>query len=284
MEQEETCIKTLIIESAEVLASNIIKELQGRLPVGECDFSPTLFKGVKSLLEEAYDLCLISDAFPLPELEVFFRDVTGSVQSKGCVFVLVKDKLAKEFDRSSLAEFGFQTVVTRNLANADIEVITKLLAGKLHACEVKRRVIDVDKALQIAFKEIDAMAADIKRGAKRDINTLSMDFINLQADFDQEILDEYLTKLVEKTEGAETPVLNTKLEIPAQILARNLPKLSKDTYTGASRRVWKVLVDMHGQNTPKKSKQVKGAEAPQGEDPSSAAVPTEAKASENPKE
>ena len=249
---ETGCIKTLIVESAQVLADNLVAELKHHLSVRECDFTHTLFKAVKSLVDEGYDLCLVSDAFPKKELQVFFRDIKEKVQRSGCVFALVQDKVGAEFDRSSLTEFGFQAVVSRKLSFDDMASLTSLLGVKLHACEVKQRVIDVEKALEMVFRELDQIAADKKRGATNFVNTLAMDFIALQTEFDEEILGRYFEALMSKTESVEKPLLNTKLELPDLVLARNLPKLSRETYSGASRRVWKSLVEMHGKGGPKR--------------------------------
>ena len=205
----------------------------------------TIHKALQSHRECDYDACFIFDDFDESELAAFFGDYEKLGKEKYCAFIQVRKKIPQEFDQESVKTLGFVSVVSMTATHADRELFAESVKDKSREKEIHRKKVDVKGALQVALRELDKAARNIRRGVAKSFNTLSVDFISTQTEFDEEILEKYYDDLSTKASEHE-PDVAPQLDVPDQVLKRDLPNLSKGTYKGASDRVWKKLQKKYG--------------------------------------
>ena len=209
------------------------------------EFTSSLRKAINSIVEEEFEICFISHAFPLDDVRAFFVDYGNIEKRSGCGFVQVHPEIKPETDIVGPQTLGFHAVVSEKGTHDDKEQLTEALQEFLFEAEIVKRKYNVDSALNVVLRKIDTAARDLKRGIKKKIDSLPAEFIEIQTEFDQEVLEGYFEKLETKTEDAE-PENAQKLNVPEAILKKDLPKLDKNRYMGASNRVWKKLLRKHG--------------------------------------
>lgn len=241
----EKTLKILIVSPGKDQAQLLTDAYNEHFMIGESHSTRTLHKAIQSHLEEDYDVCMIWEDYNTEELQSFFKDYEKLGKRKFCLFLQVKKTIPEEFDQSKLKETGFLGAVSPHANFADREYFETILQDNSYDKEIYRRKIDVTDALAVALREIDRVARDTKRGRATKFNTLSLDFISMQTEFDQQILDKYFQELSHKTEEA-APEEVFQVQIPDKVLKRQLPNLSENNYTGASDRVWKKLKKRYG--------------------------------------
>jgi hypothetical protein len=72
-----------------------------------------------------------------------------------------------------------------------------------------------------------------------------MDGIELDVQFSEKVMQSYFESL-EKRTGEAQPRTVDRLNVPAEVLKRALPNLTKDGYKGVSHRVWELLAQKYG--------------------------------------
>jgi hypothetical protein len=229
------------VDAAEVLQQALLPEIR----LLDVEVRRTVHKAIQSFRESAFEVCLVSDAFPVEELEAFFKDVRLLQKEASCVFVQVKDSL-EGTDRSSLVSKGFATIITRKATDGDKHALHDVLKELCFKNEIKRKRVDVDTAIKLLMLEIDRVCRDRKRGLDRKFSrNLVSDFVTEQVDFHLEILDAYF-KALETYSDKGTPDKHVDIELPRSILDLNLPGFVDGTYSGTSLRVWDMLRDKYG--------------------------------------
>lgn len=241
----------------------------------EVEFTNSLHKAIQSLDEKPYDLCVISDSFPDEELATFFSDYVKVNQTGGCIFVYALDLIPDDFDSDKYLKMGFHGVISLQGNFIDRSILKDALKEWHYEEEINRRSYDVDSALNLVLSELDRLARDKKRGIDKQFNQIPSEFINLQTEFDEQILHRYYAKLMRKANNAE-PENAKGVKIPEVVLRKELPNLTENVYSGASQRVWKKLLRLHGVKNPDQ-----GAEATKETPPQ---IPTEELPVENPAE
>lgn len=186
-------------------------------------------------VENPYKICFISETLS-KGLEVFFKDIRTLGRDKNCVFVQVRASLAPDFDRSSMVSAGFHTIISSALTPGDKQALLDQMKVELHAREVESRAVDVEACISHLLTAIDNASREKKRGRAGSLNKLMKKFIELNVDFDQQVLKKYFDALVEKSDGAK-PFESSKLSIPEKLF-KKLPKLTEQGYRGASNRVF----------------------------------------------
>ena len=153
-----------------------------------------------------------------------------------------------EMDQGLAARRGFAKAISLSASQADIDNLKIALAFEEGQKEIKQRVVEVNAALKLLAKEIDRVGQDRKRGKNTPFKKITSDFIEVQTQFAQEIMDNYYESLLKYSQDISPDALSeiSEIDTPETALARNLPNLSKDKYSGVSHRVWTRLRKRHG--------------------------------------
>ena len=93
--------------------------------------------------------------------------------------------------------------------------------------------------------QIDEISRERRRGRQTKLNLIFGEMMKMHASFDESLLDRYFDMLSEQSEEAP-PTEAIEVEIPDDILAKNLPGLERNVYRGQSARVWKRLLRRWG--------------------------------------
>ena len=238
-------IKALIVDSSPEAADALAKSLRPDIEFGEIEYTTSTHKALVSLIENSYQICFISDQINMVDLSVFFRDISKVSQEKPCVFVQVRDSVSEDFDRECLRELGLSYVISRRGTHIDRSGVKDALKDAFFKHKLKEKVINVTDSMHMVLAEIDRAAEDLRRGRHSRIKKVAIDFVGGETKFDRKVLDEYFDTLSDKAEQAP-PDDEKQLEVPTDVLARELPELRQQTYTGASRRVWHKLKNKYG--------------------------------------
>jgi len=227
-------------------AGELLKSLAPEVKFPASEIVPTVLKGVQSMAEDSFSVCFIEDSFSISDLEIFFKDIKGLGKLDTCVFVQVRPTLAPDAHRGSLNHMGFSTIISNKGTDLDREALVKALKTCFHGQEVKTRKIDVRSIMDKLLKKIDEAADDVRRGRpNKSLDIIPAELVELHTEFDPEVLEGYYSALQEATDKSK-PIEIESLEVPESVLGKNLPGLSKQTYIGASHRVWDKLARKHG--------------------------------------
>lgn len=240
-------VKTaLVVDRKEDNAESLLDALQPEFIFDELDFASTILNAIDCFEGVQYAVCFLSDSFPLAELNAFFEDIGSMNRDLNCVFAQVRESIPAGFDRYSLQTIGIDIVISRAATQQDKAGLQEAITKKSNASEVKERITDMSQALDILLREVDRRAENKKRGRnKKDAGTEPTAFIAMQTNFDEQVMARYYQTLTRKTYIAR-PSLADTLEVPQQVLERQLPRLTRSGYDGASSRVWEKLQRNHG--------------------------------------
>lgn len=227
-------------ESTKELAEVLHPDMQFAL----IDHAHSIGDAFQKLLNKNYNLCFIHNRFD-KDFDVFMGDMTKVGRDKTCAFVELWDELPAGFDKEPYLDRGFAAVVSKEISQDEKITLQSLLKAEIHRQEVTRRIGDISEALQLLVRELDHAAQERQRGKKVEFNELVRNFVAAHADFDQEVLDEYFEGLSEHTSRAAS-FKSRKLNVPEAILKKRPPGLSKDVYSGMSRRVWQKMLKKFG--------------------------------------
>lgn len=220
-----------------------IKALAPGVSVTSYDHAPSLQSAFQVLLQSSFDVCFIQSALS-EGLEAFFHDMQLIESNQDCIFVQVVAKHG-DIEEQIPPHAGFAGRISEAVTAADRQVMTEAFQSKAHRQEVVERTADVDDALEVLLRKVDAVAADRQRGRMTTFDRAVSGFVEDQLKFDQKILGGYLDSLADKSEVSAPPPAKT-IEVPERVLKRRLPHLTQTGYSGASSRVWKKLVQKFG--------------------------------------
>lgn len=209
------------------------------------DSCDSFHKALQKNFSETYDVCVVSDDFAVKDISAFISDIKKLEHGKDCIFIQIRKDVHAGSDRTSLTDVGIDSIISRALDESDKEAFEKAMAVRMHMAEIQERVRDLKPAISLMMKEIDDVARDRKRGINRSLSTIAGDLVKMAYDFSDKVMEGYVDTLSEKTKEA-APETASKLEVPDKVLKRNLPKLTEESYKGASSRVWKRLLNKFG--------------------------------------
>lgn len=238
-------VSALVVDSNTEGVDEFVRSLGPEVKFASVDVTASLRKAVLSHSEEEFQICFVSDRFPEQDTFSFFKDVRSIQHAAACIFVQVREEIPEDLGADALKAGGFSTAVSRRGTFKDKENLLKALEDCFYAREVKKRKLDVETGMSKLLAEIDRAAIDIRRGVPRKLAAIRMDGIELDVQFDPEVLESYFETLEKQTEAAAPRVIE-KLKIPEKVLQRALPGLSAEGYKGASHRVWKMLASRYG--------------------------------------
>lgn len=238
-------VKTLIIAHQAQEATALTRSFLPHIDLVSNDFTTSLRKAMLSFAEEDYEVCFIFDKFSDDDLRAFFKDLNEVGKLEKCLVILVRETLPDDFDPAELQKQGFHGVISSRGTHADITTLTSFMKERFLVKEIRRRKFSVKEMVSMLLKDIDRTASDIRRGFSHKLIAIPMDGIEVDVEFNPEILDSYFEQLMVETEGAKPRTID-KLNIPEDVLQRALPGLSKEGYVGASHRVWEFLAERYG--------------------------------------
>jgi hypothetical protein len=251
----EEGIRVLLVAPVSVsdqIGETVEQHYGAYFPIEEIEAVPSLMKALNALNEEPFQLCLVSDRIPADGYSSFVNDLTQLADANKCPCLLFTGTGSEESETSGdqekeppLKPSGFHSVISLSAHPSDINLFRDALSRWYELLEQKKTKQDVEGAMKLILRNIDNAASNIKRGVNMKLNSLPSEFIEVRSSLDEVIYEDYLSKLEARTKTAE-PENENVIEIPETILQKDLPKLEKNTYTGASTRVWRKLLKKHG--------------------------------------
>ncbi len=236
------------------LIESLRTALSAHFEVAALESAPNLTDLLELHIKSHYDLCFLDDSLPQEHLGIFVKDYARLERGEACVFVQLRDQVGPEFDRTSLRELGFNTVVSRQINAADVIALQHALKLRGKWVEIHNRISNVEQAVALLIAHVDQISEEKRRGRTGRHKNVSAEYISKATTFDDQVLQGYYHKLLEELDKLKAPVIQS-IEIPESILQLNLPELSKDSYTGASNRVWKKLKKLFAKEAAKDTKQ-----------------------------
>jgi hypothetical protein len=203
-------------------------------------------EGMEVLAEQYFEVCFISAEFTSEDVNSLLFDLSRLKQESPVVVVQVRDDLRANEVREDLAGSRFATVITRHITEQDSVALLRVLNQLVQKREVKRRCQESYVMMDLALREIDRVAKDIKRGKKRKL-TRSAFVSSLQEciEFNPAVLESYFDQLEKQLEKS-VPAKDVTVIIPQRLFDLDLPGLSNGTYEGQSLRVWEMLAQKFG--------------------------------------
>jgi len=239
-------VRALILDKQRDAAIALNSALLPEIICGDLTVRPSLRKGIEALKDGNYDMALISEGFNDADLQAFFSDLKALKKDQECLVVEVRESLEDGFDRHSVVEMGYATVITRKSTEADKTVLIDKLTSFLQARTMRHKHIDVDVAVKLLVLEIDRVSRNRKRGIMQGLNRDMVSiFMSEQLGFHDEILMGYLEAL-ERYTSESKPDKDVVTALPEKLLAKELPGVKDGQYVGVSLRVWDMLRDRFG--------------------------------------
>lgn len=219
--------------------------LESRLAFAAIDVVPSTAKALDACFDQPYDVCFLSEKLPQEALQIFLNDVRKIGHAKHCCFVQVRKLIDSSMDRSSLGRSGIATIISSGFDELDQAALTKALTHFIRTKEVEGRGMDIEENMAGLLRGLDLAADAARRGRNDGPRNVQAELMNMNAGFDAALLERYFEALTESTAEA-APETTLRLEVPAKVLKKSLPKLSKDRYAGASSRVSQRLKKKFG--------------------------------------
>jgi hypothetical protein len=203
-------------------------------------------EGLEVLAEQYFEVCFISAEFTSEDINSLIFDLSRLKQESPVVLVQVRDDLRANEVREDLAGSRFGTVITRHMTEQDSVALLRVLQPLVQKREVNRRCQESYTMMDLALREIDRVAKDLKRGKKRKL-TRSAFTSSMQEclDFNPAVVESYFEQLEKQVEKS-VPSREVTVVIPQRLFDMDLPGLSNGTYEGQSLRVWEMLVEKFG--------------------------------------
>lgn len=241
-------LKVLVVDKQIEDANNFIANLAPEFEFECIEVVRSPHKGIQAFLSDNYDLCFVADLFSEEEVESFVNDLKSVPNSGTCVLVHLRLSIPANERRDSYIQRGFPFIISREGSELDKDGLKKTITKLIKDKEIKKRVLNIDDAMKVALRKIDEVAEAVKRSSrtKLSLQTFPMEFMELQTEYDEKVLEEYYEVLEKQTETAEADNV-TYLYIPEDVLGRrHFPELSQSGYRGVSSRVWKRLKNKFG--------------------------------------
>lgn len=242
-------IRALILEQNAGWAEKIMEGLGSKFTFAAFDNAPNLTEALQLHIDNWYSMCLLPETLNAETVATFMADYAKLERQPGCVFVQVRASVDSTFDRTSLRDKGFTTVISRDINKSDIAVLEQVLHTRSVAEQIQEKIVDVEGAIKLVLSEIDRAAKEKKRGRQPKLNKLSANFVSWNANFDEQVLKTYFNSLTEKT-AQHKATKQTVLHIPKDVKEKAPPLMTEEGYVGVSERVFKKLERLYGEDVP----------------------------------
>lgn len=238
-------LKALVIDITSATADELEDAYSSEFTFESIESVNTVLKAIQFLMTAEFNICFIGETFAQADVQSFFNDYKKLNKEYGCVFVQARSKVDLDFDRSSLQSLGFHTVISKVGDHRDKSALWDAVKIIIERKEHEDTVNSLDTIIDNLTEEIDKVALERKRGAKTRLSTIYANYLRESAGRFKGLADEFYHRLFDTTEEC-TPFAHTEVNIPDDVLKKNLPHLHKDTYKGQSHRVWGKLLNKHG--------------------------------------
>jgi hypothetical protein len=205
----------------------------------------SLQSALGQLISGEFQICFVTESLPVDSLKSFMKDLQGLRAKSDLRLVLVRQEEKGDIVCSS---DDLDLVITEACSNSEKAQVIKVLQPtprELEREKLKETHADLDSGIGRLMSLIDDAASETRRGKKVKLDRLVADFVSSLTGSDKGLLDHYFDTLTEKTEAVRAVL--QKLDVPDEVLRKKLPGLSKDNYTGTSKRVWKRLLKKLGE-------------------------------------
>jgi hypothetical protein len=249
-------LKVLIVDKREEDALVFAERMRPEFDFALTDTAKSLHQAIQILIEEEYDLCFVADLFNEDETQSFLKDLNNIGKDQQMVLIQLRLDVAANVKRDSYKLHGFPCLISRKADQNDKTALEECIRELVKRKEIVKRVLNIEDAMRLALKEIDRVAETQKRGATSnyDLKKFPMQFMEMQTEFDQEVLMQYFKTLDSQTENSKANNVQ-HLFVPEEILKkRYFPGLNQASYTGASHRVWEKLKKKFGVDAENDSK------------------------------
>lgn len=235
-------LKGLLIDSTPSLMEPLEGSLKPDIEFEHFEFVNTVHKAIQYHMETDFNVCFIGEAFPSVDLQAFLRDFQKLGKKTPCAFVQVRKKVDLDLDRSSFKSIGFDTVISLAGDHRDKAALWGVLQDVINRRERDETVRNLDAIVDSLMTEVDKTARERKRGAKIKLNNIYGKYVRESSQRFDGLSEEFFDRLLGAIEDAE-PFEASAIEVPEDVLAKNLPHLQKDKYKGQSHRVWEKLLN-----------------------------------------
>jgi hypothetical protein len=239
-------VRGIIIDNRPERAAELKQRLE--TVVAFLDYLPVRSprEGVEVISEQYFEVCFISAEFATEELSSFILDLSHLKHENPCVLIQVRDDLRANELREDLAGSRFATVLTRHVTEQDSAALLGVLQALVQRREVKRRCQESHMMMDLALREIDRVAKDLKRGKKRTLTRGAFSSSMREClEFNPAVLESYFVQLAKQLEKS-VPARDVIVTVPQRLFDMGLPGLSNGTYEGQSLRVWEMLAEKFG--------------------------------------
>lgn len=248
MEESHKIGRALYLFKNECDADDITARLKPELDIVISDCTGSILKAVREHEAQSYQLCMIAESYSEEELEPFFEDMINLNRDLDCAFIQVREKIEPGFDRLLLKDLGFDLIISSAIGQRDKEGLVECLLAKAQNDPDKDAVRSITGVMDTLLKEVDTRAENERRNrSDLGFSNIVSEFIRSKASFSQRTLERYFTLLARRASLSKAATTKT-LEVPEKILDRDLPKLTKDSYSGVSNRVWLRLQRLFGKS------------------------------------
>lgn len=239
-------LKGLIVEKQAEHGAALNQSLLPDIVLVGFEIRTNLHKAIQAVKESTFDVCFIADGIDNDGLSAFFSDMRALKKIDDVFFVQVRDKFEEGFDRKSVEEAGFGTVVCRAMTDGDRSALMLAIKEFLHIREIKRKRVDVSTAVELLLLELERVYRNKKRGVNLGFRrAMIADYMSEQLDFHSEVFVGYIEALEKHTEKSQ-PGKSAVLNIPMSDQGRNLPGMEDGNYVGVSLRVYDMLQEKFG--------------------------------------
>ena len=246
-----TELKGLILDTQMFALEELDNALQPEIVFEYLDLVNSAHKAIQYHIEMDFQICLISEKFPIDDVRTFFTDYKKIQKKSLCVFVQFRDHVNADFERTSLKNMGFSTIISKKGTPEDKEALELALKEYWNYEEYKEILGGLPDVVGYLMGEVDKIALEKKRGKEKDLSTIFSDHLKDSSKKFDGLRQDYLDKLIETADAAPA-FETTELAVPDNIVTKQLPHLSKEGYKGQSHRVFNKLLNLHGQKSDKK--------------------------------
>lgn len=238
-------LKGLLIDSSSALLEELEKAFGPDIEFDYLDCVNSVHKAITYHMDMDFNICFFGESFPVAEVKIFHEDYKKLNKKTPCVFVQLRDAIPIDFDRTSLKEEGFDTVVTLKGDFRDKNALWDVLKLLIDKSDRDETLKDLDSIVENLMSEVDRVAKERKRGSKAKLGKVWSGYIQDKSKKFKDITEKFYDKLADASAESD-PFAATKVAIPDEVLAKNLPHLYRERYKGQSHRVWEKLLNKHG--------------------------------------
>jgi hypothetical protein len=246
-------IKGLFINSSLTALDEFKQAMAPEIDFEHLDVVSSVLKAVQYQMESEFQLCIISENIPAAEVESFFNDFKKLDKKTPCVFAQYRQAVAPDFERASMKNRGFDTVISVQHSSEDKEALLEALQPYLLQREFDELKAELPEVIEFLMNSISKVAIEKKRGKDKALSTVFSRYLRSSHEKFENFMELYTEQLLVSIEKAR-PITSIDMEVPHDVVTKNLPHLHKKGYGGHSHRVFDRMLKAHGTQKEPKNK------------------------------